>query len=125
MAAQSWSFILGAILLTLLAAATVTVMTVADSFGGPGFTPEGWRAEAGEIDPLQNDRVTMVSEVLDRLTPGTSRDEVLALLGPADSEADGVLVYEIGVAPFGVDTEALRVTFDANGRMTAARIDQR
>jgi hypothetical protein len=114
-----------ALLLALLVALGATVATVAGTFGGPGFTPEAWRAERGEEDPLENDRGTMVSEVLDLLRPGMSRDEVLALLGPPDSERDGMLVYEIGASPFGVDTEALRVAFGASGRLVAADIEQR
>jgi hypothetical protein len=112
-------------LIAFLMAAGITVFTLAGTLGGPGFSPEAWRAERGEPDPLKNDRISMVSDVLDLLRPGMTRDEVLALLGPADSERDGVLVYETGVSPYGIDTEALRVAFDEAGRLTTAGIERR
>ena len=56
---------------------------------------------------------------------GMARDEVLALLGPPDSERDGMLVYETGVSPYGIDTEALRIAFDDAGRLVTADIERR
>lgn len=114
-----------AAVLAVVVVFVVNVAAVVGTFGGPGFTPEAWRAERGVEDPQENDRITMVSEVLDRLHPGMTRDEVLALLGPADSEREGILVYETGVSPYGIDTEALRIAFDDAGRLTTADIERR
>jgi len=124
-AGRPWRWIVLAAVLAVVVVFVVNMAAVVGTFGGPGFSPEAWRAERGEEDPLKNDRITMVSEVLDRLHPGMTRDEVLALLGPADSERDGLLVYETGVSPYGIDMEALRVAFDEAGRLVTAEIERR
>lgn len=124
-AGRPWRWIVLAAVLAVVVVFVVNVAAVVGTFGGPGFTPEAWRAERGVEDPQENDRITMVSEVLDRLHPGMTRDEVLALLGPADSEREGILVYETGVSPYGIDTEALRIAFDDAGRLTTADIERR
>jgi hypothetical protein len=68
----------------------------------------------------------MVVELEDRYVRlGMTREEVIDLLGPADGNRGGVLVYELGYSVFGVDTEAYEFAFDADGRLTQGRIIRR
>jgi hypothetical protein len=82
-----------------------------------GFDQAGWKAQH-DSTAIDNPRAGMVVAVEEHLKPGMSRDEVLALLGPAESENGGTLTYDLGASPYGIDFDYLVIEFDAKGRLT-------
>ena len=82
------------------------------------FDAETWRSEAGNWQG-ENARAGMVGAVRDRITPGTPRDDVRALLGAPDSSEPDADLYVLGRAQYGVDFEMLEVSYDARAHVVA------
>jgi hypothetical protein len=86
-----------------------------------GFSTEAWIAE-GQKPYEEVDRGGMVVAAQERLRPGMTEAEVIALLGPPDGQGGGEMVYELGMAAYGVDFEQLVVVLDGAGRLVETRI---
>ena len=107
------------------AALVVTAMVVAMQMTGTagentdGFDAALWQAQRGSAE-RDNPRLSMVGDLeAKHLEAGMTRQEVEALLGPADRvRADGAAVYNLGVSAFGVDWEAYVVEYGDDGRLT-------
>jgi hypothetical protein len=104
----------------VLAAALVAVagFALVGPRGGDGFDPARWRADA------EGDRFAMLDALDPLLAPGLTRDAAVALLGPADAEGPGLLIWWLGVRAFRMDGEQLELRFDAEGRLTGHRVAQ-
>jgi hypothetical protein len=105
----------GGALLTLAAvAATLTYRT-------GRFDAARWQAQRGS-DALNNPRIAMIGDLEQRLRPGMTRAEVLALLGEPESQSGGRAVYALGASPYGVDYEFFVIEFDDAGMLLRHRL---
>jgi hypothetical protein len=82
------------------------------------FDSERWKAQRNSA-ARENPRAGMLGNLKDRLRPGMTRDEVVALLGEpeAKEKEDTRYVYDLGASAFGVDYEYYVVEFDADGKV--------
>lgn len=83
---------------------------------GTGFNDELWRAQHRNTSH-KNPRIGLVPSLDKVLAPGMSREEVIAVLGPPEANADGRDLYSLGASPYGVDYEQLVVEYDADDRL--------
>ena len=125
--------ILVAVVVTLLASpyvvlgGTLVWRSLSERAARRAFEPVAWRSPAriASRDPM---RLRMVDDLLARrLLDGRTRDEVRALLGPADSTPyfrDWDFVYWLGPERgyLSIDSEWLGVRFDADGRVLETRL---
>jgi hypothetical protein len=105
----------------------IIAIAFAAGCGRPDVTSPSWNSDAWRSDasaPGASSRLRMLSAVESKLLPGMSRADVLSLLGPADAEIDGRLIYRLGVRPLGMDSQSLVIAFDGAGRLTSHHVEQ-
>ncbi len=76
------------------------------------FDSTAWKSQRG-VSAKENQRGPMVSSVEKAVQTGMSRDEVIRLLGEADSSdaASATDIYELGVARYGIDEEFYEIKY--------------
>src|SRR5262245_55284330 len=82
-----------------------------------GFDSNRWK-ELRNSAARENPRAGMIGDLKERLRPGMTREEVVALLGEPETKEGARFVYAIGTSAFGVDYEYFVVEFDADGKLT-------
>lgn len=86
------------------------------------FDAEVWRTQPGSR-PGYSPRYAMAQRLVnERLQPGMSRAEILALLGAPDHTDGNTVNYGIGASPTGFDQEGVVLVFGADDRLTRAYI---
>jgi hypothetical protein len=85
------------------------------------FDSDAWKAQKG-AKITENRRAALVPALEREMRVGMTRNEVRELLGEPDSTTDRSDTYRLGVAPFGIDPEFYRITYDAQGRVTTFRL---
>lgn len=107
--------------LALALAAALAALAAAALTQGGGFDSAAWKAQHGS-SARDNPRSSMVGDAMERLRPGMTRAEVVALLGPADIVEGRIETYSLGVGAYGVDYEYLVLEFDAADRLRSHRL---
>lgn len=95
-------------------------------FAGKSFNREIWFAAAGDETPL-NPRTPMVRDVMiNHLSAGMSREDVINILGQPDYSVESVrLRYRVGMASgFGIDDDTLDIHFSQSGKVTEYKLFQ-
>ena len=89
------------------------------------FDSAAWKSQRG-VATQQNQRGAMLSSAENAVRVGMPRDEVIQLLGEADSSdaATGIDTYELGVARYGVDEEFFEITY-RDGKVASHRWGRR
>jgi hypothetical protein len=93
------------------------------------FEAKTWRERSLDHDPEWPTRLRMIDDLIaKRRLDGLTRNELLALLGPADQTdkwRDWDLVYWLGYQRSGfirIDSEWLVIRFDDSGRVASYRL---
>jgi len=107
---KAWIGIVGAAMLATFAA------VVAVRAYSPGFDPARWQAQRNS-EAHDNPRGAMVSDLMQRLHPGMTRSEVLALLGEPETQDGARFTYALGASAYGIDYEFFVIEFDGDGRL--------
>lgn len=97
----------------LLLAITVN-LNGCDIVTSSSFDTAQWEAAKND-PPTRNRRARQVSALMKTLRAGMPRSEVLQLLGPPDQQRTSSDLYELGVAPLGIDDEWFKVQYDEQG----------
>jgi hypothetical protein len=108
----------------LAGAATVAALGIGGNMAAAGgFDSQKWKAERGN-ETSKNPRVTMVGEAEKLLRVGMTREEVTALLGEPDGNANTRFEYLLGISPVGIDFEVFIIEFDAQGKLVRFRTER-
>lgn len=108
----------------VLVAAGIIALTASCNFVGRSrdnarlFDGDIWRNGAPTAEDPHSPRLLMVDAAIAQLTPGMTRDEIIAILGLPDREDESSMTWELGVRV--IDFDSLVISLDANGRMTEA-----
>lgn len=97
-----------------------------DPFAGRSFSREVWREFHDSSDP-DNPRASMVASLKRRhLKSGTTREEVIELLGEPDmARKPEMYEYNLGMwSGFRMDYDGLQIHFDEGGRLKDVRCVQ-
>jgi hypothetical protein len=113
-----WIGVVGASVLLVLGAGGYMATTVAGDFDSAR-----WKALRSST-ARDNPRAGMIGELKERLRPGMTQEEVVALLGEPERKDGPRYVYAIGTSAFGVDYEYFVVEFDADGKLKRHAIER-
>lgn len=100
-----------------VAAACGDPMTTSD------FDASAWQAQRG-VAPKQNRRAALLPALQPLLQAGMSREQVRGLLGEPDRTRPDADIYQMGIAPFGIDIESYLILYDQAGKLKAHRLQR-
>mgnify|MGYP001297361659 CR=1 FL=1 len=96
-----------------------------DPFAGRQFDRVLWHHYAGNGDS-DNPRASMVADIKRDISTGTTRNQVMELLGEPDFEKSrSVFKYNLGMwSGFRIDYDSLDIHFDEYGQVVELRVVQ-